>query len=416
MRGADTGESARETPTSAAAPGEFGHATTTVARVAATARRTVLIAALFYPAGLALYLNLLAPDGDSVAIDFVAFWAAAKLAVQGAATAAFDWPTLSAAQSLPSSAANAYFGWHYPPTFHLLVAPLGWLNFTLAFTVFTACAVAAYYFALRPWSGSAPVARDLAIASPAVCLVVFTGNTSLLWVAAFLAAMHCLSRDRPVRAGAFIALLTLKPQLGLLIPVALIAGRHWRAVLAATASTAVLAALATGVFGWHHWIVFFDKLGAMGSAVTTELTLTKTMVTWYGFIRQTGGSHDTAVVVQVFWTISAVAVVTILWRQRNGNADLRIAALLFATLVGVPRAYSYELLFAVVAAFFLARAGIGRNAAGRVWLMTLWLLPVPGRLIGGLELAQYATPVITISLALCAWIAIRRAHGTALPT
>jgi len=420
MRDPDTGGSVgNPTPASPdhggnlprpADPGAFGHVTGRVARAAGAAYLTILVAALAYPAGLAVYLNLIAPgDGESFPMDFVAFWAAAKLALQGAAAGAFDWPTLHAAQSLPAGAADAYFGWHYPPTFHLLIAPLGWLNFTLAFAIYTACAIAAYCFALRPWADKAPCARDLAVAAPPVVYVLATGNTSLLWAAAFLAAIHGLSRHRPARAGAFIALLTLKPQLGLLIPVALIAKRDWRTILWAILFTALLALLATAVFGPDYWLVFFRMVALTSQTFAADETTSRTMVTWYAFGRQTGAAHDTAILVQIVFSLGALAAVALLWARPGVSADLKVAGLLLATLTATAYAFQYELVLAIVAAFFLARAGVGQSPAGRAWLAALWLLPLPGWLIGGLEIAHYAAPALTLSAASCTVLALRRA-------
>ena len=61
----------------------------------------------------------------------------------------------------------------------------------------------------------------------------------------------------------------------------------------------------------------------------------------------------------------------------------------------------------VAGALFLARAGIGHSPAGRAWLAALWLLPVPGWLIGGLEIAHYSAPALTLSVAACTLLALR---------
>ena len=93
-------------------------------------------------------------------------------------------------------------------------------------------------------------------------------------------------------------------------------------------------------------------------------------------------------------------------RHSGAAFDLKAATLCLATLISTPYAFQYELVLAVLAALFLARAGIGHSPTGRVWLAALWLLPVPGWLIGGLEIAQYAAPALTLSLALCARLAL----------
>ena len=89
--------------------------------------------------------------------------------------------------------------------------------------------------------------------------------------------------------------------------------------------------------------------------------------------------------------------------------DVKIAALCLATLVATPYAFGYELVLAIIAALFLARAGIGRTLAGRAWLAALWLLLVPAWFSGFLEVSHYVAPFATASLVYCAWIALRPA-------
>ena len=87
--------------------------------------------------------------------------------------------------------------------------------------------------------------------------------------------------------------------------------------------------------------------------------------------------------------------------------DLKIAVLFLATLISTPYAYQYELVLAVLGALFLARAGLGQTAAGRAWLTALWLLPVPGWLAAGFDIADYAAPVLTLSVAACTALSLR---------
>jgi hypothetical protein len=383
-------------------------------KLTATARRAMLFAILLYPIGLAFHLNLISPLRRTVAIDFVAFWSAARLAVQGAAISAFDYPTLQAGEFLLPFSPNAYFPWLYPPTFHILITPLGWFGFIPALTIFTAFTVGMYCLALRPWVRGDPIARNLAIAAPAVLTVVFTGNTSLLWAAAFLAAMHGLSLNRPAQAGLFIALLTLKPPLGILIPVALIAQRHWPAILWAIFFTLLFALLATAVHGLDYWVEFYRSMGVISARHAIDAEFSRTMITWFAFLRRLGFENDTANLFQIFPAIVALATVAFVWARRGIDADLKLAVLLLATLTATPYAFQYETMLILLAALFMLRAGIGETPAGRAWLATLWLMPAIGQLTPGLYIAQFAAPIISASLLACAVIALRRAPRAAL--
>lgn len=386
----------------------FGAATPLVQRVGRALLVALILALAAYLAAIAWELNSGAAGGAALHIDFVAFWAAAKLALAGEAISAFDPQTLVAAQSLaPDGAWDTYF-WQYPPGFHLLIAPLGLLGFSAAFAVFSAVAIGLYILALGGWARPVPGGLALAVAAPPVAFVLVTGNASLLWAAALLCALSLLARGRPRGAGAMIALLTLKPQLGLLIPVALIAGRHWRALLWAAAATAAVVA----VFGVGYWTEFFRAMARTTGLFEVHGANAVTMITWYAFARQFGAGHETALAVQMLSLAAAAGAVGLLWSRRGVAMDLKIAGLCLATLISTPYAYQYELVLAVVAALFLARVGVGTSAPGRAWLMALWFLPVPGWLIGRLEIAQYAAPVLTAALALCL-LRARRGAGAA---
>ena len=54
----------------------------------------------------------------------------------------------------------------------------------------------------------------------------------------------------PVLGGMLLGMLTYKPQLGLLVPIALIAAAQWRCIAAACATAVILALIATAVLGW----------------------------------------------------------------------------------------------------------------------------------------------------------------------
>jgi len=394
------------------APPAFGHATPLVERIGRALMAVLIVALTAYLAAIALVLNSSVADGAAFRIDFVAFWAAAKLAVAGEAIVAFDPQTLVAAQALAPDPTRNIYPWLYPPSFHLLVTPLGLLGFSAAFAIFSAVSLGLYILALDGWAGPVRGGLALAVAAPPVAFTLIVGNTSLLWVAMLLFALSMLARGRPRSAGAMIALLTLKPQLGLLIPVALIAGRHWRATLWAAIATAAIVAVTIAVFGVGYWSEFFHTLARTTAAFAFEREITKTMITWYAFAIQLGASHEVALAVQAPSLALAAGSVGLLWSRSGVAPDLKIAVLCLATLSSTPYAYQYELVLAVAGALFLARAGIGRSPAGRAWLAAIWLLPVPGWLIGGLQIAHYAAPALTLSLAACTVLALRR-QGTA---
>ena len=111
----------------------------------------------------------------------------------------------------------------YPPVLLLLlITPLALMAHVPALLAWLAAGWYAFYRALRlamPGQG----ALLLALAAPAV-FVNAVGGQNGTWTAALFGGGLSLLERRPLLAGGLLGLLIYKPQLGLLIPVALLAG------------------------------------------------------------------------------------------------------------------------------------------------------------------------------------------------
>ena len=113
-----------------------------------------------------------------------------------------------------------------------------------------------------------------------------------------------------------------KPHLGLLLLVALLAGRHWRAWWALAAATAALALASAWVFGLSTWLAFFQDVHLM-RAQLTDAHLWDRMPTVFGAIRLAGGSGGLAMTLQIIVALLVAAGVFWVWR---GRASLPLRA------------------------------------------------------------------------------------------
>lgn len=315
--------------------------------------------------------------------------------------------------SMPPDVPRGGYLWLYPPAWLMVIAPLGLLPFSAAFIVFTVLAYLA--FAASVWRLAAPLpgGLPLILASPTVVMTLHFGNNSLLWTGALVASLAALAQGRGALAGGLIALLTIKPQLGLLIPVVLVAGGHWRTIGWATVGTAAIAAVSTAAMGTEYWLRWIDSMEAMSALMEAQVLRSYMMVTWYALLRFVGLGHETALAVQVTIMLGAAGSVGWVWR-RPVSSDLKAATLCIGILVATPYAWHYEMALALVAAMFLARDGFGRSAGERIWLGALWLGQVPGLAFEPyLAPATYAPPLLTATLALCVW---RAGAGTKVAT
>ena len=353
---------------------------------------------------------LLTADGDprTLESDFRVFWASARLLLAGEPLAPFDLQRLAGEYGSPT---DGWMPWLYPPGYLVLVAPFGALPYAMAFLAMTLLSLVSLGLAARPFTaGVTPLWAALVLA-PACLPALVIGQNSMIWLAVLLAALHALRFGRTTLAGVLIGCLTLKPQLGLMIPFALLAAGQWRTILAATATTLLLAGLPTLVTGAEYWPRLAAILAEHAQRMVT-LAPTLDLTVGPGFLAaQAGLSMSTALALQ--WGLMALAAlsVVIFWRSARVSFDAKAALLLLAILISAPYLWYYEAALMAAAAVFLLRAGIltGHPAhlalLALVWIGAGWqswnmfLHLLPDRYLG----APIVTPVLFIAFALCWW-------------
>jgi len=162
------------------------------------------------------------PFGD----DFVNYWSGAFLAAHGRAAEVYDFVAFHVFEQSVTGPAIQSYHYSYPPMLLLLTLPLAFIPYVPALGVWLIATWYGFYRALRLTSEQSVLL--LSLAAPALFVNAVGGQNSTRTAALFGGGLSLLER-RPLLAGGLLGLLIYKPQLGLLIPVALLAGRHWRA-------------------------------------------------------------------------------------------------------------------------------------------------------------------------------------------
>lgn len=302
---------------------------------------------------------LIGKDGAPIATDFVSFWSAGRLVLEGRATQAYDWLVHKEMASANGIAIKGYFSFQYPPTFLLITPLLAIASYPLALVLWNAVGIALYARTARIITGGWNATLAM-LAWPAVLWNCVVGQTGFL-TAALLGSGVALVERRPVVAGILFGLLTYKPQFGLLIPIALLAGRCWTAIASAVVTTIALAALSAAVFGTGAWTAFADSIVRINDAILTSGgTDFSKLQSFYGYARATGLDSGTA------WVIQAAAVLVLavflgwLWAGR-APFNLKAAALAICTILASPYAYVYDLVALAIPLAFLGRSGFARR-------------------------------------------------------
>ena len=361
----------------------------------------VLIAVIW----IAVSPGLIDPNGKPVGTDFMNVWAAGELALAGEPGAAYDYARHYEVQAkaLPYAEGQeaTYFGWPYPPHFLLIAALLALLPYGAALAAWMMVTLPIYLAAVR---SIIPYQRWwlFALAFPAVFVNLGHGQNGFLSVGLLGLGLLSLER-RPLLAGIFFGLLTYKPQLGFLLPLALLAGRHWLAFITASITAVVAAALSYAVFGVEVWHAFVGSFELTRTYVLEQgPTGWQKLQSTFAAMRMLGASIETAYAVQAVVSLCVAAAVIWIWRQPV-TMSLKGAALATGTLMVTPYVLDYDLMLLALPLAWLTVEGLRTQFLDweKITLFIVWLLPLISREISALGLP--IAPLVVLGLLRFIW-------------
>ncbi len=353
-----------------------------------------LLAAIAVVASSTAFIDVF---GKPLGADFITFWSASLLTLQGHAADAFDVHRIFAAQQIAVPADQRIFLWHYPPTFQLVAAPLALLPYLVSYFVFTIGTLALYVFTCGRLLKLKETAI-LLVAFPGVFICAFHGQNSFLSAALFAGAVLATER-RPALAGVLLGLLAFKPQFGLLIPVAFIASRQWRLFFITGATAAAFALVAMLVFGADLWIVFFRDAPVVRQIMESGLLPWGKMPSAFVFFRMLSVPAMVAYAAQALTALGAAGAVAWVW-YRQGPTRLAFAVLVSATLLLTPYIFDYEFAILAVPLAILASDMVDRGATRneKIALVALYGMPAIAAPLAGATHFQIGFPLLLLAL------------------
>jgi alpha-1,2-mannosyltransferase len=420
--------------------------------------RLVAIALLVASAAGFLFLVVTAngvidAQGRPLGTDFSNVYAAGTYVNEGHADAPFDPAQQFARERAIFGQSTQFYGWHYPPYFLFVAAALALLPYGTALTLWQAVTLGLYLLAIRAIlvsslpaprqatsesmapdvKGAAPdsalralwlriahgrgtgqwegrfgsdrlsargMAHDwllLALAFPAVLINIGHGQNGFLTAALLGWALVLLDR-RPLVAGMLTGLLVCKPQLALIIPIALAAGGYWRSFAAAAATVALSTLAITLAFGPQVWPAFLAS-----TDFTRTVVLEQGNTGWYkiqsafSWARMWGAPIPLAYVIQGIGTVGLGVAIASLWRSPTPQ-PLKAAALCLAAILATPYAFDYDMMVLAPAIAFFAADGFERGFGPweKTALAALWLTPLVARSVAQLTLIPIGVPVMLV--------------------
>jgi hypothetical protein len=338
------------------------------------------ICALVMAGWIATSDGLIDRNGKPIGTDFSNVYAAGQLTWQGRPSDAYQ-PALqhAAEQAVFGGREVPFYGWHYPPFFFAVAVLVAALPYAWGLAIWVAASLAAYLVAIRAIL-PAPQTLLLAAAFPGVFVNIGHGQNGFLTAALLGGALHLIDR-RPLLSGVLIGLLAYKPQFGVLIPIALLAGGRWRSIGAAIATIAALVAISFATLGSGVWHAFADSMN-----FTQVVVLEQGGTGWekiqsiFSAARMWGASVQLAYALQVALLMSLAATLAWLW---HGDAafELKASALATASLLATPYVLDYDLVVLAVAIAFFARDGLDRGFRDFEisLLAAAWIVPLLSR-------------------------------------
>jgi hypothetical protein len=251
----------------------------------ALSKKSILILIAFILLAVAVSAIVVIKQSGMVNQDFFLFWLAGKFALSGQNV--YDMAAWDAGHTFYGSTwLNVPF--YYPVYLSYLLIPLSSMNIYLAAILWLTATIlivgwAAWYISIRPQPGLAPLYIFVILAGcfafRAVIVNIYYGQMDGPLFGLVLAAAWLLQTRRDRWAGAALALLLIKPNIGLPIAGVLLLycllRRNWQAILSFSLMAIFL--LAASLILKPNWITDFIAIGIYRGDFVLNYT-----PTWWG--------------------------------------------------------------------------------------------------------------------------------------
>lgn len=312
--------------------------------------------------GLAGAFSLLALDAylaDGIAIrnmvvgrDFANAWLGSQAVLRDQIDVLYNIEEYFRFQAETLSPKLSSHNFSYPPHTLLFLALLSPFEYIDALVVWTVASLFLFWLAARPYLATMGIPSILAPLLPASIVNVWAGHYGLLLGAGLLTAWR-LCESHPRTAGIVFGLLTIKPHMGVLIPIILICRRQWSVITWASGTTLFLVIVSGEILGWQNWETYLTATSRyQADLLERSIEFYHLMMpTAYMSGRIIGLGHYSAALQAVSAAAGILAVLLVALRARDTvNAGLVAAT---ATFLVLPYAFNYDMTVVSLSALML---------------------------------------------------------------
>lgn len=312
------------------------------------------------------------PDGTPAGGDFINLWSAGRLALAGRIDVIYQPDAFMAYQIDFIGAPIGHRIWAYPPHSLFLAMPFAWLDYYPALLAWSALGLLVLALGCRR-IGLGGWEMAIVVLSPASVLCLYYGQTGNLTAGLLLLALSA-RRGADLLAIGAAALLTIKPQMGFLLPFYWLAERRLAAIALTSALVLAVLALALWSFGFPAWPAYVQDtlhelslLERQGSGPFMNMIPSIFMA-----LRILSGDGNLAI--QLHLAIAVPIVGFALWRLWRLDDPLRRVTLVLVTMVLVtPYMHNYDLSILIVSGLLLVRR-FPDGSRGERWAERLAIL------------------------------------------
>ena len=357
-----------------------------------------LLSHAYWPAGGGLDRS-----GGPLGRDFINAWIAPYLATHGQEKTLLGLHEYSQAASdrfgvpLP----NCY--WSYPPITLLLYLPFSVPPYFIGLALWTILGLGALLAAYRSYSRKTSWEWVMLLLAPACIINALSGQNGF-WSAALMVGGLLSVRRYPKSAGVAIGLLTFKPQLGLILPFALLAMRAWRTIAVAALTLAILIGASIAVFGTAVWSDYWNLTTPfeMGFLYHFQGMYAAMMLSPFAGLRRIGLPYFDALALQI---VISIVVIVLTMKGVRKTDDIRRQT--FIILSAMPLVTPYIFNYDMVALSVPLTCALWRETDLPRWKIPVyllaWLTPLLSMFVAlsGYPLLQAAAPLVFAAVFAC---------------
>lgn len=318
-------------------------------------------------------------DGVSpIGGDFVNLWTAGRMVLEGQIGDLYDPARFMALQQERIGAFIGHRLWAYPPHSLALAVPFALLGYLPALALWSLLGLAVLAYGARR-AGFGPWQTAILLLSPASMHCIYWGQTGNLACGLLLLALSQRGPRDWVAVGATAAL-TIKPQIGFMLPVLWALTRQWRLILVVSAAVLAVLALTFVLTGPAPWLGYLfetlpelDGLERHGTGMFVYMIPSVFMA-----LRILTGDGDLAATLHL--GVAAVVLAWCVWLiLRAPGHRARAALVLVGTAAITPYLHIYDLAMVLAGAMMVARLREAPDGTAHPWaeraVIAAWAMP-----------------------------------------